>query len=80
MVARVAAMFGRKLGSWQPRDPRWQRTFHARVTGAKAVAWMTALRPLMGQRRRSQIDEAVASYAPRPTALLDDDSARAALR
>jgi hypothetical protein len=80
VVARVASMFGRKLGSWQPRDARWQRTFIARVTGAKAVAWMTALRPLMGQRRRSQIDQAVASYAPRPTALLDDDTARDALR
>lgn len=50
-----------------------------RVTGAKAAAWMTALRPLMGRRRRDRIDRALASYEPRPSALLDDGSARAAL-
>ena len=49
------------------------------VTGAKAAAWMTALHPLMGQRRREQIDRALASYEPRPCALLDDRSAHAAL-
>lgn len=80
VVARVAAMFGRRTGSWQPRDARWQRTFTARVTGAKAVAWMIALRPLMGERRRAQIDVAVGSYDPKPVALLNDDSARDALR
>jgi hypothetical protein len=40
---------------------------------------MIALRPLMGRRRRSQIDEAVAGYAPRSNTLLDDDAARNAL-
>jgi hypothetical protein len=42
VVARVAAMFGRKLGRWQPRETRWKPTFMVRITGAKAVAWMTA--------------------------------------
>jgi hypothetical protein len=68
VVARVAGMFGRKLGCWQPRQTRWQVTYVVRVTGAKAVAWMTALRPLMGRRRRMQIDQAVASYDPKPVA------------
>lgn len=54
-------------------------TYLVRVTGAKAVAWMTALRPLMSKRRRTQIDRALASYDPRPVALLDDDSASRAL-
>lgn len=79
VVARVAAMFGRKVSCWQPREARWQRTFVVRVTGAKAAAWMTALRPLMARRRQGQIDRALASYEPRPSALLDDGSARAAL-
>jgi hypothetical protein len=64
VAARVAAMFGRKPGRRQPRDARWQTTYSARVTGAKAVAWMTALWPLMGRRRQMQIDRAVASYDP----------------
>jgi len=63
VVARVAAMFERKPGSWQPREARHQQTHLVRSTGAKAVAWMLALRPLMGQRRRMQIDRAVASHA-----------------
>lgn len=40
---------------------------------------MTLLRPLMGSRRQAQIDRAVACYAPRPVALLNDETARAAL-
>jgi hypothetical protein len=80
VVARVAEMFGRKLGRWQPRDERFQPIFLVRVTGSKAVAWMTALRPLMGRRRQTQIDRALASYAPKSSALLDDVAADRALR
>ena len=79
VVARVAAMFDRKLGRWQSRHAREQPVFLVRITGTKAVAWMTALRPLMGERRRLQIDRAVASHAPTPTARLDDATARQAL-
>ena len=79
VVARVAVMFGRKLGRWQSRHAREQPVFLVRITGAKAVAWMTALRPLMGQRRRAPIDRAVASHAPTPTAQLDDARAHQAL-
>ncbi len=79
VVARVSAMFGRKLGRWQSRHVREQPVFLVRITGAKAVAWMTALRPLMGERRRAQIDRAVASHAPTPTARLDEATARQAL-
>jgi hypothetical protein len=79
VVARVAAMFDRKLGRWQSRHAREQPVFLVRITGAKAVAWMTALRPLMGERRQLQIDRAVASHAPTPTARLDEAMARQAL-
>jgi hypothetical protein len=79
VVARVAAMFGRKVGCWQPPEARWQTTYIARVTGAKAVAWMGVLRPLMGDRRRTQIDRALSSYDPKPVALLDDAGATQAL-
>jgi len=42
VIARVAAMFGRKPGHWQPPQARWQATYSARITGAKAAAWMKA--------------------------------------
>ena len=51
IVTRVAAMFARKPGKWQPREAHWQPIYLVRITGAKAVAWMNALRPLMGLRR-----------------------------
>ncbi len=73
-------MFERKPGSWQPREARHQQTHLVRSAGAKAVAWMLAPRPLMGQRRRMQIDRAVASHAPNPTAVLNDVTALEALR
>jgi len=79
VVRRVAEMFGRRVGCWQPRERRWLPTYLVRITGSKAVAWMTALRPLMGNRRQLQIDQAVASYQPKPAALLNDESARRAL-
>ncbi len=79
VVSRVAAMFGRKTGCWQSPQARWRPTYMTRITGAKAVAWMTALRPLMGTRRRAQIDRALASYDPKPVALLDDAGALEAL-
>jgi hypothetical protein len=41
---------------------------------------MTDLRPLMGSRRQAQIDRALACYDPRPVALLNDDTATAALQ
>ena len=80
VVARAAAMFGRKAWCWHPPQVRWQPTYGVRITGAKAVAWMTALRPLMGQRRRAQIDRALASYEPRPVAVLNSDRAAHALQ
>jgi hypothetical protein len=80
VIARVAAMFGRTVSCWQSPEVRWRPTYIVRITGSKAVAWMHALRPLMGSRRQQQIDHALASYDPRPTALLNEHTARDALR
>jgi len=40
---------------------------------------MERLRPLMGERRKAQIDRAVASHGPDPRRLLDDERATEAL-
>lgn len=79
VVARVARIFGRKVQVVRPRSVRWQTSYMVRVQGAKAVYWMQLLRPLMGSRRQGQIDRALACYAPRPVAILNDDKAREAL-
>jgi hypothetical protein len=79
VVARLGRIFGRKVYVGKPRNPRWRTSYMLRVTGGKAVRWMVLLRPLMGTRRQAQIDRALASYAPRPRAILTDETAAAAL-
>lgn len=80
VMARLGRIFARKVHVVRPRNPRWQTSYQLRVQGGDAVRWMTLLRPLMGLRRQSQIDRAMACYAPRPTALLTEHSARSARR
>jgi hypothetical protein len=79
VMARVGRIFGRKVQALKPRNVRWRTSYQVRVNGGAAVHWMTLLRPLMGWRRQAQIDRALASYAPRPVALLSDEAARTAL-
>jgi hypothetical protein len=79
VMARLGRIFARTVHVVRPRNPRWRMTYPVRVQGGNAVRWMTLLRPLMGARRQAQIDRALASYDPRPSALLTDDTARAAL-
>jgi hypothetical protein len=79
VMVRVGRIFGRKVHPVRPRNVRWRTSYLVRVNGRSAVCWMTLLRPLMGSRRQAQIDRALASYAPRPLALLTDEMAAAAL-
>ncbi len=79
VMARLGRIFDRKVQRVRPRSDRWKTSYQLRVQGSAAVRWMILLRPLMGTRRQAQIDRALACYAPRPAALLDDESARAAL-
>ena len=79
VMARLGRIFGRKVHVVKPRNVRWRTSYQVRVHGLTAVRWMSVLRPLMGSRRQAQIDRALASYAPRPVALLTDEAAQAAL-
>jgi hypothetical protein len=79
VMARLGRIFNRKVQVVRARNVRWRTSYQLRVQGSDAVRWMHLLRPLMGSRRQAQIDRAVASYAPRPVAILDDESASLAL-
>ncbi|HEX7298453.1 MAG TPA: hypothetical protein VF257_05570 [Solirubrobacteraceae bacterium] len=79
IMERLGRIFGRKIHVITPRNQRCQTSYQLRVKGGDAVRWMTLLRPLMGSRRQAQIARALASYAPRPSALLTDETADAAL-
>jgi hypothetical protein len=80
VIARVAAIFGVKVQRARQRDKRWKDAWAARVRGRGAVELMLVVRPHMGERRRAQIDRAVASYVPDPRRVLDDDGAASVLR
>jgi hypothetical protein len=79
IVERAGALLGRAVTVVPSRREGWKTAYCVRVRGARAVLWMQRLRPLMGTRRQTQIDRAVASFGPDPRRLLDDESAAEAL-
>ena len=65
IVARAARLLATTNVHPVPaRDPSWRPTVRAAVSGAAAAAWMQRLRPLMGERRRAAIDDALDRYYP----------------
>jgi hypothetical protein len=80
VVERAASMLEAGVMKVRPRKKHWKMTYAVRVRGPRAVVWMKRLRPLMGERRRAQIDRAIASYAPDPRRVMNDSAATEALR
>jgi hypothetical protein len=72
VIERVGQLIECAVNVIPARRSNWRDAYTTRVRGPRAVEWMERLRPLMGERRREQIDRALASYAPDPTRLLDD--------
>lgn len=65
VVEHAARLLGRGVTPWdRKRDPPRKRVYITQIKGLPAVELMTILRGVMGQRRRGQIDAALA--APRP--------------
>jgi hypothetical protein len=79
VVQRAARIMGCRVFTIKPRKRNWKVAYAIRLRGESAVAWMRALRPLLGSRRQLQVDAALASYAPRNTTKLSDNDARSAL-
>lgn len=79
VIGRVGELLDQKVVVVRPRRRHWQTAYAIHLVGSRAVAWMRALRPLLGRRRQGQIDRAIASYDPRPSRHLDDQRALAAL-
>jgi hypothetical protein len=79
IVDRAGSLLGVAVMVVPPRRKHWSTAYCVRVRGSRAVLWMNRLRPLMGSRRQRQIDRAVATYAPDPRRVLDDNRAAQAL-
>jgi hypothetical protein len=80
VVERAAAMLDSAVMPVAARRKGWKTAYAVRISGQRAVRWVKRLRPLMGQRRREQIDRATATYAPDPRRVMDEARAAAALR
>ncbi len=65
VAEKVATIFGNKHYQGFNKgfaEKGWKQSYEAKMTGIRAIALMNALRPLMGTRRQTQIDNAIASY------------------
>jgi hypothetical protein len=47
-----------------PQKPHHKPTYRAVINGRRAADWMIRLRPLMGERRKEQIDRAIVGAKP----------------
>jgi hypothetical protein len=65
VVRRAATMLGAaNIQIRQPKYPWWKVTYVAKISGFAAADMMSALRELMGSRRRDAIDTALRNYRP----------------
>jgi hypothetical protein len=61
VVERVKEIFGVNYVHERKRKKAWKKTYRIMVKGSNAVDIMREIRPLMGDRRKTQIDEALES-------------------
>lgn len=70
IAEKVASLFGVKyIRSWKPKKGqrgygKYKESLGVCVKGRPAVILMNKLKPLMGERRRKQIEKALSSYDP----------------
>lgn len=64
VIARVAALLGVAYHRSDRRPGIWKPSYRVQLRGQPAASLMIHLRPLMGERRRAQIDRALAGQAP----------------
>lgn len=64
IIERIALYFGVTYIHNRPAKGKWSECFRITLKGQKAVDLMIKLRPLMGERRKSQIDRAITSHKP----------------
>lgn len=64
IVAKVAALFEVSYFKCNPRKSHHKISYKLSVSHSKAQTWMIKLKPLMGQRRQQQIENALATFIP----------------
>jgi hypothetical protein len=64
VVARAASLMGVGIASFRPKNPKHRPVWIATAKGTRARELMVMLKPLMGERRQSQIDAALTAAKP----------------
>lgn len=83
VIARVAGLLGVSYGLRPPAQEGWQEQYYVRCAGRWVYDLMLLLRPLMGERRKAQIDAATAEvsmFYPNPCARCGEAIPRPTLR
>lgn len=62
VIKNVAALLGSGVWRKSPSDSKYKMQYATHVSGPRACAVMTAIRPHMGRRRRRQIDVALRAF------------------
>jgi hypothetical protein len=62
VIARVADLFQLKYSMWQRKKENTKPAYIVQLRGHRAVGLMHELHPLMGERRKGQIDRAIANF------------------
>lgn len=77
VIERVAALWGMAWRSPKNRNPAaWKQSYQTVIQGKKAEALMRQLYPLMGERRRKQIDVALLAAITTPRWGTSDEKVR----
>ena len=62
IISKVSKLFKKKYCKIAPRKEHYKSSYRAESRGKKAVKLMKELYPHMGERRKSQIKEAITVY------------------
>jgi DNA-binding NarL/FixJ family response regulator len=62
VIARVAKLFNASYQQWQPKNQAHKTNFLTRLRGMVSADFMRELYPLMSERRKKQIDHALANH------------------
>jgi hypothetical protein len=68
VIARVANLFDHSYTPENPRKDHWSTTYKFTLRGTPAAQLMKQIYPIMGERRRGQIDRALENYVYDPNA------------
>jgi hypothetical protein len=66
VIRKVSNLLGSGVWKKKPSDPKYKMQYATHVSGPRACAVMTAIRPLVGLRRGQQIDLALKAFEESP--------------